>query len=80
MARIPLIEPGEASPAVRKSFDALEALGYPIMNVMKLFAANPTVFEGFVKIVEALYGHPTLSPRYRELAYLRTSQLNSCHY
>lgn len=80
MARIPLIEPADASPDVRASYTALEAIGFPIFNVMKLFAANPTVLAGFVKIAEALYKHPKVAPRYRELAYLRTSQINSCHY
>ena len=30
--------------------------------------------------VGTLYHDPKLAPRYRELAYLRASQLNSCHY
>ncbi len=80
MARIPLIDPAHASPEVRASFNALEAIGFPIFNVMKLFATNPTVLAGFTKIAEALYHHPKVAPRYRELAYLRTSQINSCHY
>ena len=80
MARIPLIEPTIASPEVRATYAKLEAIGFPIYNVLKLFANNPVVLEGFVKIIEALYINPRIPPRYRELAYLRASQVNACHY
>lgn len=80
MARIPLIEPTIASAEVRATYAKLEAIGFPIYNVLKLFANNPVVLEGFVKIIEALYISPRIPPRYRELAYLRASQVNACHY
>jgi alkylhydroperoxidase family enzyme len=81
MARLPLIEPADAPTEVQTVYKRFETLGFPIFNVMKMFANNPKALEGFAMIVEALYG-PTcaLSPRYRELAYLRASQVNSCHY
>jgi AhpD family alkylhydroperoxidase len=31
-------------------------------------------------MVKALYVTPRVSPRHRELAYLRASQINACHY
>ncbi len=80
MARIPLVEPANAPPAVREAYAEIEAMGFPIFNVMKMFANNPTVLSGFVQIMRGLYGQPRITPRYRELAYLRASQLNSCHY
>jgi alkylhydroperoxidase family enzyme len=80
MSRIPLIEPADASPEVRALYAEVEAMGYPIFNVMKMLANNPKVFAAFVQIMQALYGQPRIAPRYRELAYLRASQLNSCHY
>lgn len=80
MARIPLIEPVDAPPEVLAVYKQLEEMQFPIFNVMKMFANNPTVLQGFVHIVQALYITPRISPRYRELAYLRASQVNSCHY
>ncbi len=80
MARIPLVEPVGAPPEVMASYRQIEAMGFPVFNVMKMFASNPTVLEGFVHIMKALYVTPRVSPRYRELAYLRASQVNSCHY
>jgi alkylhydroperoxidase family enzyme len=31
-------------------------------------------------LIQGIYADAKLPPRYRELAYLRASQLNSCHY
>lgn len=80
MARIPLIEPAEAPPEIRAAYGEIEAMGFPIFNVMRMLANNTKVFAGFVKIMQALYGEPRIAPRYRELGYLRASQINSCHY
>jgi alkylhydroperoxidase family enzyme len=80
MARIPLIEPENASPEVRKVYDRMSELGFPVFNVMKVFANDAAILEGFFGLVKPLYGEPLIAPRYRELAYLRASQINNCHY
>lgn len=81
MARIPLVDPATAPPAVREVYTHFENLGFQVFNVFRLFAANPRALKGFALIAEALYdGQSPLAPRHRELAYLRASQLNSCHY
>jgi alkylhydroperoxidase family enzyme len=50
------------------------------VNVVKLFANDAFVLRGFTEMIRALYVTPHLAPRHRELAYLRASQLNGCHY
>lgn len=80
MSRIPLVEAADASDEQRALFARMEKLGFSVLNVFKLWAHNPKVAEGFLGIAEGLYGAPTLAPRLRELAYLRASQVNSCHY
>ncbi len=80
MSRIPLVEESAASNAQRALFQRMETLGFSVLNVFKLWAHNEKAAEGFLGIAEALYGEPTLAPRLRELAYLRASQVNSCHY
>ena len=80
MSRIPLVEPEHASPEVRALYESFSADGLPVMNVMKLFGNNVDLLAALTHIARALYQTPHLSPRYRELAYLRASQLNSCHY
>lgn len=80
MSRIPLIDRDDATPEVRALYDRMEGLGFSLLNVFRLWANNPRAAAGFLGLAEALYDEPALSPRYRELAYLRASQLNSCHY
>ena len=80
MSRIPLVEPENAPPEVRALYDKFEAAGFDVLNVMKMFANNHHALAGMYAFVSGLYFHGKLAPRYRELAYLRASQLNSCHY
>ena len=80
MSRIPLVEPAQASPAVRAIYDDLRRWGVPLLNVMKLFGNHEGFLRGFHEMFRPLYLASKLTPRRRELAYLRASQLNSCHY
>ena len=80
MPRIPLVEPETASNEVRALYESFAGADLPVMNVIKLFGNNVDFLAALVHIASALYKSPDLSPRYRELAYLRASQLNSCHY
>jgi alkylhydroperoxidase family enzyme len=80
MSRIPLIEPENAPPEVQAIYDDLRSWGVPLLNVTKLFANDVGFLRGFAEMFRPLYLTPHLAPRYRELAYLRASQLNSCHY
>jgi alkylhydroperoxidase family enzyme len=80
MSRIPGIEPTTAPPEVRKIYDKFEADSFPVYNVMKMFANKAEFVAGLYEFSRGLYTSGKLSPRYRELAYLRTSQINVCHY
>jgi alkylhydroperoxidase family enzyme len=80
MARIPLIESDHAPAAVQDIYARLAAGRSDVLNVMKVFAHDPPFLAGFAQMIEALYGDPLISPRHRELAWLRTSQVNACHY
>ena len=80
MSRIPLVESDLASDDIREMFGRMEKLGFTLLNVFKLWANNPKAASGFLLIAEALYAEPKLLPRHRELAYLRASQVNDCHY
>lgn len=79
MARVQPIEFAKATPEVRALY---QALGNPAraLNVTKTIANHPDFLAGFVAIVRGLYQHNVLAPRLRELAYLRSSQINQCHY
>ena len=80
MARIPYVEPENAPEEVRAIYDRFQASGMPLLNVTKLFGNDANFLAGIERMSQSLYEDSVLSPRYRELAYLRASQLNSCHY
>ena len=81
MSRIPLVEPDKASPEVKALYDTIQKEGFPILNVMKMFANNGKCLEALVNFMHGIYSASAkLTPRLRELAYLRASQINSCHY
>ena len=78
--RIDLIEEEHANDAVKSIYSRFEDSGLGVYNVMKLWANDPAFLTGFESMLHALYADDTLEARYRELAWLRTSQINSCHY
>ena len=80
MARIPFVEPDMAPKEVNGIYQRFSELGYGVFNVMKVFANDPQFFAGFEQMFNAIYVDETLAPRYRELAWLRTSDVNACHY
>lgn len=80
MSRIPLMEPENAPAEVRAIYEKMRAGGGEVFNVMKMFGNNPHFLEAMYHLIEGIYRDAKLAPRYRELAYLRASQLNSCHY
>ena len=80
MPRIPLVEYEDAPEEVRALYNSYPGREIPLLNVTKLFGNHAGFLAGLTQMARALYVNPHLSPRYRELAYLRASQLNSCHY
>lgn len=78
--RISLVEKEQASQDVKSIYERFESSGLGVYNVMKLWANDPAFLAGFESMINALYADDTLEARYRELAWLRTSQINSCHY
>jgi alkylhydroperoxidase family enzyme len=80
MSRIPLVPTDPESPVLRERFAEIQSWGFQLPNVVRMFANHETFFGAFVEMIRALYVEGQLSPRYRELAYLRASQINGCHY
>ncbi len=75
-----MVEADDAPDEVREIYDRFVESGLGVYNVMKLWANDPAFLRGFEAMIQGLYADETLPPRYRELAWLRTSQLNECHY
>lgn len=79
MSRVRPVEYEDASPEIRALYDAF---GGPDaqLNVRKVLANHRDFLDAFDALVRGLYLRNSLAPRLRELAYLRSSQLNRCHY
>jgi len=45
-----------------------------------LMANKPEVLKNFLPFYSAITGPGALEPRYKELAYLKTSLINGCQY
>ena len=80
MSRIPLVPSDTESPVLRAHFAEIQSWGFQLPNVVRMFANHETFFGAFVEMSRALYVEGKLSPRHRELAYLRASQINGCHH
>ena len=80
MARIKMIDPNAASEELASIFNSFKELGYGTFNVMRVFANDVKFFAAFEQMFQTIYVDETLAPRYRELAWLRTSDINQCHY
>lgn len=69
-----------ASPEVAKLFEALQHKFGKIPGIFGVMAHRPGALMGMVSINSAVMEQGTIEPRYRELAYLKTSLVNGCEY
>ena len=80
--RITPVEPDQASDVVKRIYDSL-AKSSPSGTVspfMKMLGHKPDVLRAYNQLSSAVMAEGALSPRLKELAYLRASIRNGCHY
>lgn len=73
--RLKYIEPEEADAYTRKLFKRIGM----VPNLYCMMANSGDVFDGFVTFMAHLE-NTSLDKKIREMVYLRTSQINGCHY
>ena len=80
MARIPLVDPGDANldPAVRAILDSITGSPLGVPNVLRAMANHPGAMREGSQV--AYRPGSLITPAHRELAYLTASVVNSCHY
>jgi alkylhydroperoxidase family enzyme len=79
--RIEPVEKDDAPARVRRIYEAIEGEGRPITNMLKVLAHKPAVLRAYNQLSGALFAEDSqLSPKSKELAYLRVSILNGCAY
>jgi alkylhydroperoxidase family enzyme len=79
--RIEPVEKDRAPAPVRRIYEAIEREGRPVTNLLKMLARKPPVLRAYNQLSGALFAEDSkLSPKLKELAYLRVSILNGCTY
>lgn len=78
-ARLPYLERSQVSPEVQTVYDTLEKATGRVLNIFKLMAHHARSLPPF------LHWYPTLRDgaldvKLRQLAYVKASQVNQCHY
>ena len=70
----------QAAPEVHDTFEKLAARGGKVPNIFATMAYRPDVLNAFLPLYKAIVNEGTVEPKYKELAYLRTSMVNGCEY
>lgn len=78
MPRIKPLTDDQASPQARALFDKIQGAFKMVPNIFRTMAHAPDVLRATLTLDQAIQGD--LDPKLRELAYLKTSQLNHCKY
>ena len=80
----PLIRPisdEEASPEVRRIFDAMSGAGAAVAPFSQMLAHKPAILRAHNQLSGALWAADSRLPeKLKDLAYLRAAILNGCEY
>jgi alkylhydroperoxidase family enzyme len=74
------LEKSEAAESVRPIYDNLEKKMGRVINFFKVMAHKPDVLSTFLEFYGKVWAPGALSPKIKELVYLRTSLMNACDY
>ncbi len=78
-AQVPFVEREDATEDVKTIYDMVEANFGQVLNLIKVLANSPGYLEGVMGLLGALE-ESELDDALRELAYLKTAQINECEY
>lgn len=79
MGRLSYLDKEKVAPEAKQIFESLEKAIGRVPNVFKAMAHAPVFFQKFMEFSGATRS-TKLDPKLRELAYLKTSQVNHCNY
>ena len=81
MAHIRLVEPHEASGALKAQYDAAIARAGRVWNIVKTMSPNPPVLDASMRLYGAVMkGESPLTRVQRELLAVVVSRTNDCFY
>ena len=79
MALVSYVSNADVGEKLRSVFEGIEKKLGAVPNVFRAMAQSPELLQGFLALNSAL-GKTKLDPKLRELAYVKTSELNGCDY
>lgn len=79
MVHVSYVEKDQAADSIRPLYDDVPRKTGAMLNFYKVLAHSPAVLQGYLTLSGAL-GRFKLDSKLRELAYLKTSQINNCEY
>jgi alkylhydroperoxidase family enzyme len=68
----------QASEAAKGIFQSLQAKMGKVLNIFRTMGHAPEILQSTLGMNQAI--QKDLDPKLRELAYLKTTQLNQCNY
>jgi len=81
MAHIRLVEPHEASGALKQQYDAAIARAGRVWNIVKTMSPNPPVLDAAMRLYGAVMkGESPLTRVQREMLAVVVSRTNGCFY
>ncbi len=79
MARVSYVEPDQAPPDVKAAYEKMKAARGWVSNFVKILAHYPKGMHVAVGMLGGLR-EGKLDPKLRQLAYIKASRINGCHY
>ncbi|MBI4607471.1 MAG: carboxymuconolactone decarboxylase family protein [Candidatus Rokubacteria bacterium] len=79
MARVPYLDRDQVPPELQTVYDTTQKAIGRVPNFHKVLAHSPKALTGYLGLSAALR-EMKLDAKLRELAYLKSAQLNHCHY
>jgi len=80
MAVVNPIPREKANTDIQEVYDNMAKAFGRMPNIFAVMAHRPAVLKNFLPLYTAVVSEGTVEPRYKELAYLKTSMLNGCEY
>ena len=78
MALVAPLSDAQASEAAKGIFQTLQAKMGKVLNIFRTMGYAPDVLQATLSFNQAI--QKELDPKLRELAYLKTTQVNKCNY
>lgn len=77
--RIDFLEKDEAPDKVQQIYEGVESQFGMVLNIIKTLGHSPSGLETVLGIV-GMAEDFKLEPKFAELAYLKATEINECHY